>query len=234
MTTNQSSDAVIKNIEQIRLQVEKALTESGRSQNEVTIMAVTKTVDPELVNTAISQGITLLGENRVQEFLSKEEAYDLENAEVHFIGHLQSNKVKYIIDKVTMIESVSSEKLAGEISRAAVKAGKVMDVLLEVNIGSEESKSGFLKEELLQALPRLSQLPGMKVRGLMCIPPKDDGEKYFSLMQQLFIDIKEKKLDNINMDVLSMGMSGDYTAAIRHGATIIRLGTAMFGARDYR
>lgn len=234
MTTSPSNNQVIENIRQIRSRVERALAESGRSPEELRIMAVTKTVDPELINTAIGEGISLLGENRVQEFLSKEAEYHLQNAEVHFIGHLQSNKVKYIIDKVSMIESVSSEKLAGEISRSAQKAGRVMEVLLEVNIGGEESKSGFSETELLESLPRLAKLPGIAVKGLMCIPPKVDSEKYFSQMRQLFIDIREKKLDNINMSVLSMGMSGDYEMAIRYGSNIIRLGTAMFGRRNYQ
>lgn len=233
MTTNQSADPALDNLRRIREEVRETLAKCGRSEKELRIMAVTKTVEPERINQVIDAGIDLLGENRVQEFLSKEEAYHLERAQVHFIGHLQSNKVKYIIDKVTMIESVSSLKLAREIDRCAAKAGRTMDVLLEVNIGEEESKSGFAKEELWNALPELAQLPHLHVKGLMCIPPVMQSEKFFCDTRQLFIDIKDKKLDNIDMSILSMGMSADYKTAIEYGSNIIRLGTALFGRRNY-
>ncbi len=197
-------------------------------------MAVTKTVPAELVNVAIQEGIDLLGENRVQEFQSKRESYDLRKAEVHFIGHLQTNKVKYLADTVTMIESVSSYKLAEEIDRIMGKKQKKMPVLLEVNIGNEESKSGFEPNNLVENLEKLSKLSNISIKGLMCIPPKGESEKFFYNIQKLFVDIKGKKLDNIDMSVLSMGMSADFEQAIQYGSNIVRLGTVLFGHRNYQ
>ncbi len=233
MTISQSDKELLDRIKRVQEQVNEALIESGRKPEELTVMAVTKTVPPHKVNLAVQSGIHLLGENRVQEYLSKREEYDLQNAQVHMIGHLQSNKVRQIIDKVSMIESVSSLKLAQEIDRQAQKSGTVMDVLLEINIGKEESKTGFFREEVDEALAVLSQLSHIRVKGMMCIPPKENTEKFFSDMAQFFIDIRDKKLDNINMSLLSMGMSGDYQMAIRYHSNIVRLGTALFGARDY-
>lgn len=197
-------------------------------------MAVTKTVPAELVNVAIQEGIDLLGENRVQEFQSKRESYDLRKAEVHFIGHLQTNKVKYLADTVTMIESVSSYKLAEEIDRIMGKKQKKMPVLLEVNIGNEESKSGFEPNNLVENLEKLSKLSNISIKGLMCTPPKGESEKFFYNIQKLFVDIKGKKLDNIDMSVLSMGMSADFEQAIQYGSNIVRLGTVLFGHRNYQ
>lgn len=233
MTISQSDKELLDRIKRVQEQVEESLIQSGRKPEELTVMAVTKTVPPHRVNLAIQAGIHLLGENRVQEYLSKREEYDLDHAQVHMIGHLQTNKVRQIIDKVSMIESVSSLKLAQEINHQAQKAGTVMDVLLEINIGKEETKTGFFREEIEEVLPILSQMSHIKVKGMMCIPPKENAEKFFSDMAQFFIDIKGKKLDNINMSLLSMGMSGDYQMAIRYHSNIIRLGTALFGARDY-
>ena len=233
MTISQSDKELLDRIKRVQEQVNEALIESGRKPEELTVMAVTKTVPPHKVNLAVQSGIHLLGENRVQEYLSKREEYDLQNAQVHMIGHLQSNKVRQIIDKVSMIESVSSLKLAQEIDRQAQKSGTVMDVLLEINIGKEESKTGFFREEVDEALAVLSQLSHIRVKGMMCIPPKENTEKFFSDMTQFFIDIRDKKLDNIHMSLLSMGMSGDYQMAIRYHSNIVRLGTALFGARDY-
>jgi pyridoxal phosphate enzyme (YggS family) len=233
MTISRSDKELLDRIKRVQEQVNEALIESGRKPEELTVMAVTKTVPPHKVNLAVQSGIHLLGENRVQEYLSKREEYDLQNAQVHMIGHLQSNKVRQIIDKVSMIESVSSLKLAQEIDRQAQKSGTVMDVLLEINIGKEESKTGFFREEVDEALVVLSQLSHIRVKGMMCIPPKENTEKFFSDMAQFFIDIRDKKLDNINMSLLSMGMSGDYQMAIRYHSNIVRLGTALFGARDY-
>ena len=186
------------------------------------------------MNVAIQEGIDLLGENRVQEFQSKRESYDLRKAEVHFIGHLQTNKVKYLADTVTMIESVSSYKLAEEIDRIMGKKQKKMPVLLEVNIGNEESKSGFEPNNLVENLEKLSKLSNISIKGLMCIPPKGESEKFFYNIQKLFVDIKGKKLDNIDMSVLSMGMSADFEQAIQYGSNIVRLGTVLFGHRNYQ
>ena len=193
-------------------------------------MAVTKTVPPEAVNEAIRCGITLLGENRVQEYLSKRDLY-LPQSEVHFIGHLQTNKVKYICDNVDMIQSVDSLRLAEEINRLCERNGRVMDVLIEVNIGGEESKSGVSPEMLEELLYKASQLPNIRVKGLMCIPPAGGGEAFFLKMQQIHLDISAKKSDNISMSILSMGMSGDYKEAVKYGSTLVRIGTKLFGAR---
>ncbi len=213
--------------------VEEAKACCGREHDDIRIMAVTKTVEAKRVNEALRCGIDLIGENRVQEFLSKNDEYL--PCEKHFIGHLQSNKVKYIIDKVDCIESVSSVALAREISRQALKKDiPCLPVLLQVNIGREDSKSGFYDDMLYEALCEVSQMDRISVRGLMCIPPKEDAERYLAKMENLFIDMKGKNIHNIHMDVLSMGMSMDYESAIRHGSTLIRLGTVLFGARDGR
>ncbi len=232
---NQPIDFVRENIKRIKQNVKVAAEKSGRRFEDIKIMAVTKTVSPELVNVAINEGITLLGENRVQEFLDKKDSYLL--AEVHFIGHLQTNKVKYIIDKVSMIQSVDSLKLAKEISRLAVKIQKTMDVLVEINIGEEESKSGIKSEEALSLITEIAALEGIKVRGIMSIPPicdkKEQLIKYFSELNQIFVDIRAKNIDNVYMDYLSMGMSQDYEVAIECGSNLVRIGSSMFGARNY-
>lgn len=230
-------DEVKNNVKEILEIAEKQARKSGRDPKEVKVMAVTKTVDPELVNVAIDSGITLLGENRVQEFLSKYELYKKENVEIHFIGSLQTNKVKYIIDKVSMIHSVNSLKLAAEIDKQAKKHNLVMDILIEVNIGEEDSKSGIDSSSVFDLLKEVAKLSNVRVVGLMAIPPfcenKEEIKKYFDNMYQLFIDIKNKKLDNISMNVLSMGMSHDFDVAIESGATLVRVGSKMFGERIY-
>ena len=231
MTICPSPETVQKNVADIRRRVEEAARSCGRDPREITVMAVTKTVEPPAINEAIRQGVTLLGENKVQEYLDKREQYL--PATVQFIGTLQTNKVKYIIDKVAMIQSVSSEKLALEIEKQAAKHNLVMPVLLEVNIGQEETKGGFSPDELYQVLPKLAQMEHLSVQGLMCIPPVENAEQFLQRMEQIFIDIREKNIHNINMSVLSMGMSGDFEAAIRHGSTLVRIGTGLFGKRDY-
>lgn len=220
------------NLKRIRDNFSGALSRSGRSPESVRLMAVTKTVAPEAVNHAIELGVGLLGENRVQEYLSKEEAYD-KSAEVHIIGHLQTNKVKYIIDKVSMIQSVDSFKLAREIDRLAKTHGRVMDILCEVNIGGEESKSGVAPEGLDALLDKVSQLENVRIRGLMTIPPPSESDVFLGRMEELFDRIKSENREGVSMDTLSMGMTGDYVQAIEHGATIVRIGTGLFGARDY-
>lgn len=215
--------------------LDAALKKSGRSRTSVTLLAATKTVDPDLINYAIKSGIDYIGENRVQELLSKHTLVD--NVHKHFIGHLQTNKVKDIIDKVEMIESVDSERLASEISKQALKAGINIDILIEVNIGGEESKSGFAPEEVETAIRNISRLEGITIKGLMTIPPicedPEESRKYFRKMYKLFIDISHKKIDNSSMSILSMGMSDDFDIAVEEGATLIRVGTALFGKRIY-
>src|SRR5699024_4204733 len=229
---------VAQNVQKIAQDVREAALQAGRDPSEVQVMAVTKTVDPVLVNAAIGAGITLLGENKAQELCAKYDSYHEDGVQIHFIGHLQTNKVRQIVDKVSMVESVDSIKLAREIDRHCAAIGKVMDVLLEVNIGREENKTGVFPELLPALLEEAGKLEHIRVRGLMTIPPVCETEEevlqYFSQMRQLFIDIKQKKYDNISMEILSMGMSADYLAAVRCGSNIVRIGTAMFGQRNYK
>ncbi len=214
----------------------KAAESAKRDPSEIRLMAVTKTVAPEKVNEAIEAGCTLLGENRVQELLEKYESYD-KRAEIHFIGKLQTNKVKYIIDKVSMIESVDSLKLAEEIEKNCAKANKIMDILLEVNIAKEESKSGFFEEEILEIAEKIASFPHLRLRGLMTIgrfgAEIEETRQYFEKMRHLLVDIKAKNIDNIYINILSMGMSADYELAVSEGATIVRVGRGLFGARKY-
>lgn len=209
----------------------------GKTADDITFLAATKTVDAPTINHAISLGLRYIGENRVQELLSKYEDYDLEHASLQFIGHLQSNKVRQIVGKVDLIQSVDSEKLAREISRCSEKLGITTDILLEVNIGREENKSGVLPEALPELLEKVKDIPSVKVRGLMAIPPicenAQENCKFFDNMRNIFLDIGSKNIDNISMDILSMGMSDDYEEAIRCGANMVRVGSALFGARYY-
>lgn len=219
----------------IRQRVAEAADKSGRTGQDVSVMAVTKTVPAQRINQAIACGFTLLGENRVQEYLEKYPDYHSDGCSIHFIGSLQSNKVKYIVDKVDMIESVNNLKLAQEIEKRAAVLGKRMDILLEVNIGEEESKSGVLPQHLFDLVAQIEAFPHLCVSGLMAIPPiYSSGEKsayYFGKMNQLFLDMKAKKIHNGNVRFLSMGMSNDFETAIQCGANIVRLGTILFGKR---
>ena len=229
---NEMFQCIDARLSEIKRNICEAAGKCGRAPDDIRIMAVTKTVAPELINHAVSQGIDLLGENRVQEFLSKQEFYD-KSAQVHFIGHLQTNKVKYIIENVTMIQSVDSLRLAQEINRLAAAHNKTMDVLCEVNIGGEESKSGVSPDELPTLLEQTAELPNIRVRGLMTIPPPSDGDLFLGRMEELFEKIKQKNYSGIDMEVLSMGMTHDYAQAVLHGSTLVRIGTGLFGARDY-
>ena len=225
-----------ENYKEIEENIKKAAEKSGRRREDIILLAATKTVSPELINHAISSGVNYIGENRVQEFLSKEDALSTD-AHRHFIGHLQSNKVKDIVGKVEMIQSVHSVKLAKLIGKLSTEKEIVTDILLEVNIGKEENKSGFLKEELHKAIEEVSKIEGVKLRGLMTIPPvcenSCDAIPFFEEMYKLFIDNRDKKIDNVSMDYLSMGMSSDYAEAIMCGSNIVRIGTSLFGARNY-
>ena len=233
-----SKQEVAQNVSALQEQICQAAAAAGRDPAQVRLMAVTKTVDPELVNAAIDAGITLLGENKAQELCAKYDSYHKDGVEIHFIGHLQTNKVRQIVDKVQMIESVDSLPLAEEINKRCAALNKQMPILIEVNIGREESKSGVLPEDLPALLEEISKLPAVSVRGLMAIPPvcenNEQVSQYFYQIQQLFVDIKQKKYDNINMEILSMGMSGDYQTAIAYGSNVVRIGTAMFGQRNYK
>ena len=218
--------------------IERAARSVGKTADDITFLAATKTVDAPTINHAISLGLRYIGENRVQELLSKYDAYDLEHASLQFIGHLQSNKVRQIVGKVDLIQSVDSVKLASEISRCSLKQGITSDILVEVNIGREENKSGVLPENLEELLEEIRKIEAIRVHGLMTIPPicgnAQEICKFFDNMRNIFLDIKSKNIDNISMDVLSMGMSDDYEEAIRCGATMVRVGSALFGARNYQ
>ncbi|MBR4123873.1 MAG: YggS family pyridoxal phosphate-dependent enzyme [Clostridia bacterium] len=231
-----SAEELLQNLNFIRENISNSAKKSGRNAEDIILLAATKTVDIETINFAISQGIDYIGENKVQEFLLKYQ--NINPCHKHFIGHLQTNKVKDIIDKVEMIHSVDSLKLAREISKQAQKKSKTIDILLEVNIANEESKWGFSPDKLMDAVKEIASLPNVFLRGLMAIPPicekSEENRKYFKEMYKLFIDIRDKKIDNSNMDILSMGMSDDYSVAIEEGANLIRLGTALFGKRIYK
>lgn len=229
-------ETVRENSKRLREQVAEAAILSGRRPEDIRLMAVTKTVPPELVNEAAAQGITLLGENKAQELCTKFESYRPE-AEIHFIGHLQTNKVRQIADKVSCIQSLDSIRLAQEISRQAKKQDKPMKVLVELNVGRETAKAGIFPEQLPEFLQEVSSIPYLEVEGLMAIPPGDAGEyqteKFFYDISRQFLDTKARKIDNINMYTLSMGMSGDFRLAIKHGSTLVRIGSALFGRRIY-
>lgn len=229
MTNSNDLAYIDENLRIIRERCAEAKAKYRSPDDNIRIMAVTKTVAPEAINRAVSLGIDLLGENRVQEYLSKAEQYD-KSAEVQFIGHLQTNKVKYIINSVSMIQSVDSLKLGQEISRLAVKNGRVMDILCEVNIGGEDSKSGVAPAELDQLIEELRELEGIRIRGLMTIPPPSGSDIFLGRMKELYDSVSSRYE---GMDTLSMGMTHDYAEAIRYGSTLVRIGTGLFGARDY-
>lgn len=229
-------ETIAANLDFIRGEIAQAAKQSGRTPDEIQLMAVTKTVEPVFINHAISCGIDLIGENKVQELLSKQDFLNLDGVDVHLIGHLQTNKVKQILPHVSMIQSVDSLKLAKEISKQAQRLDKEMKCLLEVNVGEEESKTGAGFDQALSLLEEMSALPNLKICGLMAIPPICEEKElieYFEKMRQLFVDIQSKKMDNITMEILSMGMSSDYKLAILHGATMVRVGSSIFGPRLY-
>ena len=236
---NPAFNNISENLKLIRSEIAEAAVKSGRSADDVRLMAVTKTVSVDLINFAIeSCGIDLIGENKVQEFLSKRDFLSLDGVEKHLIGHLQTNKVKKIFNEVDIIQSVDSVKLAGIISQESAKAGITSKILLEVNIGSENSKTGFDKSAFLESLSQISELPNICVKGIMTIPPICDNgcelEKYFELMQRYYHDVSSGKYANFDFEILSMGMSGDYKEAILHGSNLVRVGSAIFGARIYK
>lgn len=225
-----------KNIETVQAGIAEAARAAGRDPASVTLLAATKTRSSEEIRAAIAAGITACGENRVQELTAHLQANAYAGAEVHFIGHLQTNKVKYVVGKVALIHSVSSDKLLRAIAAQADKLGLVQDILLEINLAGEASKSGFAPEEALSAARTAADLGGIRLRGLMCIPPVSThpGENlcYFETLRQLAVDIRQKMVDNNrDMDVLSMGMSGDFRDAVAAGSTCIRVGSALFGPR---
>ena len=225
------------NLKRVQEEIAETAIKNGRNPDEIKLMAVTKTVCPELINHAIDCGVDLIGENKVQEILLKKDELHLENCKLHLIGHLQSNKVKKIIGIADMIQSVDSFELASQISRRSEENGIVTDILLEVNIGEDDCKFGYSAQETEEALMKIAPLNGVRVRGMMTVAPnfKDSAknQSVFANMHKLFIDIGAKKIDNIYMDILSMGMSGDFKEAIAEGSTLVRVGSAIFGDRKY-
>ncbi len=236
MENRSTPDEVRRNLAEIRQRIGEAALAAGRSPEEVQLMAVTKTVPPELVNIAWEEGVRLFGENRAQELLEKADSYAFGPERIHKIVTLQTNKVRQIIGKVCCIQSVNSLRLAREIQKRAQTAGTVLDVLVEVNIGGEETKTGADYSQVMKLVEDLSGFSALRVKGLMCIPPFGknslETERFFDQMYKIFVDIKAQTIDNICMETLSMGMTGDYQLAVRHGANLVRVGTGIFGKRN--
>lgn len=241
MTDNLSAEKrfldIEENLKEINYRIAEAAVKSGRRREEIRLMAVTKTVEPMYINHALRNGVNLIGENKVQELLSKLDFISPADVEKHLIGHLQSNKVRKVMDAVQMIESVDSLTLAAEISRQAVARGRDMDVLLEVNIGMETSKTGLRTDALNETAAAISSLPGIRIVGLMAVPPMTDDEKlqrrYFSEARRLFEDLGMLHSERVRPQILSLGMSADYEAAILEGSNLVRIGSALFGERRY-
>lgn len=229
--------SIAENVSRIREEINRAALAAGRNPEEIQLCAATKMNDADAVRQAIAAGVDCCGENRVQELTAKlqEDAY--RGAPVHFIGHLQTNKVRQVVGKVALIQSVDSERLLRAINAEAAKQGIIQNILLEVNIGQEESKTGFRAEEILPMVEKSGEFSNVCIKGLMAIPPisqnKGDNVKFFQKMSDLCVDIRRKKYDNVTVDCLSMGMSDDFADAIGWGSTMVRIGTAIFGARHY-
>ena len=225
------------NLMSVQDNIKQAAMRSGRELSDITLIAVSKTKPVEMIKEIYDLGVRDFGENKVQELVAK---YDQLPGDIkwHLIGHLQTNKVKYIVDKVYMIHSVDSLKLAREISREAVKRGITVNILIEVNVAGEESKYGISPDELEETVRQVAELPGIIIRGLMTVAPyvvdSEENRPIFVKMKQFVVDIIQKNIDNVYMDCLSMGMSGDYTVAVEEGATYIRVGTSIFGERNYK
>lgn len=236
--TEQEKMELHERIAQVKKRVACAAEKSGRKAEDIVLVAASKMNDAEHVQEAIRAGIQVCGENRVQELVEKYEQNAYEGADLQFIGTLQTNKVKFLIGKVSLIQSVGSVHLGEAIAKEAAKHGIRQDILLEVNIGREQAKSGIDPDELLNAIEILREKPSLHIRGLMAIPPVADEQtknlRYFNEMHQVFVDILTKKYDNVDMDYLSMGMTNDFVTAIACGANMVRIGTAIFGARPYQ
>ena len=230
-----TQERLARNLQDVRTRIAEAASAAGRPASDVLLVAATKTQTAETVRAAISAGVAVCGENRVQELVEKQAQNAYEGASVHFIGHLQRNKVKQVVGHVDLIESVDSPTLLMLIEKQAAALGICQDILLEVNIGREPSKSGVLPEELETLARQAADLPHIRLRGLMAIPPiasvSGGNRHFFHQMYQLFVDMKEKTYDNNDMYYLSMGMSGDFADAIAEGANLVRIGTALFGPR---
>lgn len=229
--------SIEENVRRIRQEIAQAALAAGRDPAQIQLCAATKMNDAQAVRRAIQAGVDCCGENRVQELAAKQAENAYAGVPVHFIGHLQTNKVRQVVGQVDLIQSVDSARLLQAINNEAQQRGIVQNVLLEVNIGGESSKSGFLADEILPFMENIAQYPNVCVMGLMAIPPisqkKGDNVKFFQKISDLCVDIRGKKYDNVKVDCLSMGMSGDFADAIACGSTMVRIGTAIFGARNY-
>jgi len=229
--------SIAENVARIRAEIDRAALLCGRDPREIKLCAATKMNDADAVRQAIAAGVDCCGENRVQELTQKLSQHAYDGAPVHFIGHLQTNKVRQVVGKADLIQSVDSLRLLDAIDREAKRLSIVQDILLEVNVGMEESKSGFSAEEILPLVENCAQYSNICIRGLMAIPPishnSGENRKFFQKMFQLSVDIQNKIEDNVKVDCLSMGMSGDYLDAIACGSTMVRIGTAIFGERHY-
>lgn len=229
--------SIEENVRRIRQEIAQAALAAGRDPSQIQLCAATKMNDAQAVRRAIAAGVDCCGENRVQELAAKQAENAYAGVPVHFIGHLQTNKVRQVVGQVDLIQSVDSARLLQAINNEAQRRGIVQNVLLEVNIGGESSKSGFLADEILPFMENIAQYPNVCVMGLMAIPPisqkKGDNVKFFQKISDLCVDIRGKKYDNVKVDCLSMGMSGDFADAIACGSTMVRIGTAIFGARNY-
>ena len=227
---------VAENYRYVLKKVEEACVRSGRDPKDVTLIAVSKTKPVEMIEEAMEAGARVFGENKVQELCDKYEQLP-KDLHWHLIGHLQRNKVKYIVDKAELIHSVDSLKLAEEISKEALKKNVEVNILIEVNVAEEESKFGVSVEETLALVEEIAKLPGIHIQGLMTIAPyttdPEENRPVFRTLKKLAVDIKKKNIDNVCMDVLSMGMTGDYQVAVEEGATLVRVGTGIFGERNY-
>ena len=229
--------SIAENVAAIRAAMESAARDAGRDPKEIKLCAATKLNDAAAVRQAIAAGVDVCGENRVQELTQKlgEKAYA--GAPVHFIGHLQTNKVRQVVGKVDLIQSVGSLHLLEAVNKEAARQNLRQDILLEVNIGEEAAKTGFAAGEILPLIDKIDSFSNICIRGLMAIPPisenPGDNSKFFLKMREIYVDIRAKKKDNVQVDCLSMGMSGDYLDAIRCGSTMVRIGTAIFGERHY-
>ena len=229
--------SIAENVAALRARMEAAALATGRDPREILLCAATKMNDAQRVKEAVAAGVDCCGENRVQELVQKQPLGAYEGKPVHFIGHLQTNKVNKVVGKVDLIQSVDRLELLEAVNRTALRLGVTQDILFEVHVAAEPQKGGFAPEEVPDLAARMGQWPGVRLRGLMAIPPvsekKGDNCKYFAKMRNLYIDIGAKKYDNVSMVCLSMGMSDDFEDAIAEGSTMIRVGTAIFGPRHY-
>ncbi len=228
--------SVSDRLDEVNERIREACERSGRDPSEVTLVAVSKTKPVEMIREAYDAGVRDFGENKVQEMMEKQEQLP-SDIRWHMIGHLQRNKVKYLIGKVRLIHSVDSLRLAQEISAQSVKHGVDTDILIEVNIAGEESKFGISRDETMALVEEAALLPGIHVKGLMVVAPytedPEDNRTYFKEIRQLSVDIANKNIDNVDISMLSMGMTGDYETAVEEGATLVRVGTGIFGERNY-